>query len=143
MTAPAAARATSWELTRHEVGLGMAQLAAHASVPRWALDDGFDAPYWSVSRTADELSIICAWEALPGTVTGVGPFTAFSIDGPLDHSLIGVLAGLLEPLAGAEISVLAESTFDTDWILVPSTQADQAVQVWTAAGHSVSDEEPS
>jgi hypothetical protein len=133
---------TAWELTRHTVPLGMAQLAAHASVPRWALDDGFDAPFWSATRTVDELSVICAWEALPGTVTGVGPFTAFSIDGPLDHSLVGVLAGLLEPLAGAEISILAESTFDTDWILIPSAQADQAVQTWEQAGHTITIEEP-
>jgi hypothetical protein len=133
---------TAWELTRHPVPLGMAQLAAHASVPRWALDDGHDAPYWSVTRTVDELSVICAWEALPGTVTGVGPFTAFSVDGPLDHSLVGVLAGLLAPLAGAEISILAESTFDTDWILVPTAQADQAVQTWEQAGHTITTEEP-
>ena len=133
---------TAWELTRHQVSLGMAQLAGHASVPRWALDDGHDAPYWSVTRTVDELSVICTWEALPGTVTGVGPFTAFSIDGPLDHSLVGVLAGLLEPLAGAEISILAESTFDTDWILVPTAQADQAVQTWEQAGHTITTEEP-
>lgn len=132
--------ATSWELTRHDVRVGLAQLPAHASVPRWALDDGYDTPFWSVTRTPDELSVVCAWEALPGTVTGVGPFTAFSIDGPLDHSLIGVLAGLLAPLADAGISVLAESTFDTDWILVPTPQADQAVQTWTAAGHHVTAE---
>lgn len=131
---------TSWELTRHDVALGLAQLPAHASVPRWALDDGYDAPFWSVTRTTDELSVVCAWEALPGTVTGVGPFTAFSVDGPLDHSLIGVLAGLLAPLADADISVLSESTFDTDWILVPTPQADQAVQVWESAGHHVTAE---
>jgi hypothetical protein len=133
---------TAWELTRHTVPLGMAQLAAHASVPRWALDDGFEAPFWSATRTVDELSVICAWEALPGTVTGVGPFTAFSVDGPLDHSLVGVLAGLLEPLAGAEISILAASTFDTDWILIPTAQADQAVQTWEQAGHTIRIEEP-
>ena len=85
----------------------MAQLGAHDVVPRWALDDSHETPFWSVTRTDDELSIICAYEALPGTVTAVGPFAAFSIDGPLDHSLIGVLAGLTAPLADAGISILA------------------------------------
>jgi hypothetical protein len=132
---------TAWELTRHDVDLGMASLPAHASVPRWALGEAAETPFWSVTRTADELSVICAWEALPGTVTGVGPFTAFSVDGPLDHSLTGVLAGLLEPLAAAEISILAGSTFDTDWILVPSGQADRAVAVWQQAGHQIATEE--
>ena len=87
-------------------------------MPPWALDEGFEAPFSSVTRTADELCVVCAWDALPGWVTAVGPFTAFSVDGPLDHSLIGVLAGLFAPLAEAGISILAESTFDTDWILV-------------------------
>lgn len=128
---------TAWELTRHATPLGVAQLEPYASPPPWAYTPGLDAPLTSLTRTADELCVICAYEALPGSVTAVGPFTAFSIDGPLEHSLIGVLAGLLEPLAAAGISILAESTFDTDWILVPADQADQAAAAWTAAGHLV------
>jgi hypothetical protein len=131
----------SWQLTRHGVEVGMAQLGAHDSVPRWAVDDSHETPFWSVSRTGDELSIICAYEAVPGTVTAVGPFAAFSIDGPLDHSLIGVLAGLTAPLADAGISILAQSTFDTDWILVPVAQAGHAIEVWAAAGHTVETED--
>lgn len=130
-----------WQLTRHAVDVGMAQLPAHDSVPRWALDESHETPYWSVTRTEDELSIICAYEAVPGTVTAVGPFAAFSIDGPLDHSLTGVLAGLTAPLADADISILAQSTFDTDWILVPVAQAGHAIEVWEAAGHTIEIEE--
>ncbi len=133
---------TQWELTRHRTPVGMAQLPSHASVPRWALDDDYEAPFRSVARTGDELCVICAYEAIPATMHAVGPFDVFSIDGPLDHSLIGVLAGLLSPLADADISILAESTFDTDWILVPRAQADQAVRVWESAGHSIEIEEP-
>lgn len=136
-----AASPVSWQLTRHAVEVGMAQLRAHDSVPRWALDETHETPFWSVTRTDDELSVICAYEAVPGTVTAVGPFAAFSIDGPLDHSLIGVLAGLTAPLADAGISILAQSTFDTDWILVPVAQAGHAIEVWEAAGHTVETEE--
>ncbi len=132
---------TAWELTRHAGEVGVARLGPHDSPPRWALDDSYPTPFWSLTRTTDELSVICAWEALPGTVTGVGPFAAFSIDGPLDHALIGVLSGLARPLAEAGISILAESTFDTDWILVPVGQADAAVEVWRADGHTVDVEE--
>lgn len=130
-----------WQLTRHTGDVGVAQLPAHDSVPRWALDEAYETPFWSLSRTAEELSVICAYEALPGTVTGVGPFAAFSIEGPLDHSLTGVLAGLTAPLAEAGISILAQSTFDTDWILVPVAQAGHAIEVWEAAGHTVEAEE--
>jgi hypothetical protein len=128
---------TAWELTRHAGKVGVAQLPAHESVPRWATDDGEETPFWSVTRTAEELSIICAYEAQPGSVAAVGPFAVFSVDGPLDHSLIGVLSGLTAPLAAAGISILAQSTFDTDWILVPTAQAEHAIEVWQAAGHAV------
>lgn len=132
---------TSWQLTRHAGPLAAARLDPHDSVPAWALDDAHPAAFWSVQRTVDELTIICAYDALPGTVTAVGPFTAFSIDGPLDHSLTGVLAGLTAPLAPAGISILAQSTYDTDWILVPLEQADQAAEVWEAEGHTVETED--
>jgi hypothetical protein len=133
---------TVWELSQHQGEVGLAQLPAHASVPRWALDETQDSPFWSVSRTADELCVICDYETIPGSVSTVGPFTVFSVDGPLDHSLVGVLAGLLQPMADAGISILAQSTFDTDWILVPSAQADQAAAVWQQAGHQIDIEEP-
>ncbi len=127
----------SWELTRHPGELALVQLPAHASLPRWAYDEDGEAPFWSVARTADELSIICGYDAVPGSVSASGPYLAFSIDGPLDHSLIGVLAGLLAPLAAAGVSVMAQSTFDTDWILVPTPQAETAADVWSAAGHAI------
>ena len=49
----------------------------------------------------------------------------------------GVLAGLLAPLATAEISVFTLSTFDTDWILVPAGDADRAAEEWRRSGHEV------
>jgi hypothetical protein len=52
---------------------------------------------------------------------------------PLDHSLIGVLAGLLEPLASAGISILAESpsTPTGFWSHRPGRSAAEA---WIVAG---------
>jgi len=126
-----------FELSRHPGELALVQLPPHGKLPRWAYDDECEAPFWSVARTADELSVICGFDAVPASVTVSGPYLAFSIDGPLDHSLIGVLAGLLEPLAADQISVMAQSTFDTDWILVPTAQADAARESWTRSGHTI------
>lgn len=137
----AATATPTWRLTRHAAPLGLAQLPGDAAVPPWALDDGRQAPLWSLTRTEDELSVICSWEAIPSWIHGAGPLTAFSVDGPLDHALVGVLAGLLVPLAAAQVSIMAESTFDTDWILVPRGRADAAVAAWAQAGHSVHPQE--
>jgi len=129
--------ATRWELTRLDVEVGLAQLPPSADVPRWALEHQAEVPLWMVLRNPDELSVICDWQGVPGSVHSVGPLTVFSIDGPLDHTLTGVLAGLLQPLAAAGVSIRAESSYDTDWILVPSPQADAATEISQSAGHLV------
>ncbi len=134
MSVPAA---PVWELTQHAGEVGLARLPATTTMPRWALAEDAQGALWTVARTADELSIICGYDEIPGSVVSVGPFVPFSVDGPLDHDLVGVLAGLLTPIAAAGIPVLAESTYDTDWILVPVPHVAEAVGVWTTAGHSV------
>ena len=47
---------------------------------------------------------------------------------------VGVVAEVVEPLVDADISVLAFSTFDTDWVLVPAGQTDEAATAWRRAG---------
>jgi hypothetical protein len=59
------------------------------------------------------------------------------VRGTLDFASTGVLAALLAPLAAAEISVFAISTFDTDWILVPVGDAERAAEEWRRSGHEV------
>jgi hypothetical protein len=51
--------------------------------------------------------------------------------------MTGVLASVLAPLATAEVSVFALSTFDTDYVLIKTQQIEQAVNTLTNAGHVV------
>ena len=62
--------------------------------------------------------------------------------GPLDSSLVGVLAFHLEPLRAAGIPVLAVSTHDTDWLLVEVERADEAEAAWQEAGIVLEDADP-
>jgi len=59
------------------------------------------------------------------------------IEGTLAFVLTGVLASIAEPLANAEISIFAVSTYDTDYLLVSDKDLHRATQVLDAAGHSV------
>ena len=96
-------------------------------MPAWAESSSS----FSVTATATETSIVCAGRSVPTKVgPRSGPFIAFAVEGPLDFALTGVLAGLLAPLAEAEISVFTLSTYDTDWILVPGDKADEAAEAW-------------
>jgi len=94
-------------------------------------------PFFSLSCTPEEVSVVGP-EPIAGAQI-VGPWRAFRVAGVLDFSLIGVLHGLTAPLAQAEISVFAQSTFDTDYLLIAKESRAEAVRAWTAAGHRVVD----
>ncbi|HYO86642.1 MAG TPA: ACT domain-containing protein [Dermatophilaceae bacterium] len=124
-----------WQLRRHATALAIARLAPAAVLPDWAVASG---PIFAATWTATETSLICPAAGVPAEVTQAGPFHVFEVQGPLDFTLTGVLSGLLGPLADQQISVFTVSTFDTDWILVPTHQSDAAVAVWLGRGHAVS-----
>lgn len=90
-----------------------------------------------MTRTAEELSIVCPDAGVPAEVRAERGFRALKVRGPLDFSLAGVLASLAVPLARAGISVFALSTFDTDYILVRGEQLVGAVNALRDAEHEV------
>ncbi|MDQ6934166.1 MAG: ACT domain-containing protein [Actinomycetota bacterium] len=104
-----------------------------AEIPAWAESSSL----LSVTATATETSLVCAARGVPKKAKQAGPFTAFAVQGPLDLSLTGVLAELLEPMAAAGVSVFTISTYDTDWVLVPVERAEDAVEEWGKRGHRV------
>ncbi len=122
-------------LQRRDGSVGIAKLAPEAAIPDWASDDR--SPVRSVTRTADELSIVAAWDAIPESIPREGPFVALAVEGPLDFGLTGVLASLAAPLATAEIPIFVLSTFDTDWLLVREERFGEAVRALRGAGHTV------
>jgi uncharacterized protein len=119
-------------LMRHDVPVGFARLGA-GEEPAWDWRNG---PLSSITYTDSETSVVCPFDAVPEGVRVQGPLTAFEIAGPLDFSTVGVLAGLLDPLARQGISILALSTFDTDWILVEAGRADEAMTIWKRDGNT-------
>lgn len=91
----------------------------------------------SVTRTPDELSIVCAEHvAVPGARTE-GGWACFRILGPLDFALTGVVATIAAAPADAGIPIFVLSTYDTDWILTPADRAGDAAGAWRRAGHTV------
>jgi len=91
----------------------------------------------SVTRTADELSVVCAEAAVPaGTKCETG-WRIFKIEGPLDFRLIGVLVSVTKPLADAKVSIFSISTYDTDYVCVREADLEKAIGAITAAGHRV------
>ena len=109
------------------------RLGPEADIPSWALAGDF----CSVTRTIEELSLVCLQEVVPEGTRCEKGYRCLKVGGPLDFSLTGILNSLTIPLAEAGISVLAISTFDTDYLLVKESQVDRAIQELVHAGHQV------
>lgn len=92
-----------------------------------------------VGKTDEEISLVCITEDVPEhTLRREDGWRAFRIEGELDFSLIGILAGISGLLAEAEIGIFVVSTYRTDYVLVKKTQYQKALEVLVAAGYEIS-----
>jgi hypothetical protein len=107
-------------------------LPADTAFPEWAAG-----ALVSVTRTEDELSVVCREDAVPAGVRCEKGWRCVRVAGKLDFALVGVLASLIVPLAESGVSVFCLSTFDTDIVLVRETDLARTVQELRAAGHRV------
>ena len=113
--------------------LAVCRLAADAELPDWAQPGDL----LSITRTRQELSIVCAERWAPPEVVAERGWRALQVQGPLDFTLVGVLASLAQPLAQAGISLFALSTFDTDYLLVKEAALERASAALRLAGHTL------
>ncbi len=111
------------------------QLPTDHAIPAWASAGEL----FSVTRTPDELSLVCAASSVPAGVRHAAGWAALKLHGPFDFSLTGILAGVLNPLHTAGVGIFALSTFDTDYVLVQAAQLQLAVSALRGAGHTVLD----
>ena len=105
--------------------LAICRLPASDRIPSWALElhEGFV----SITRTPDELSIVCPQEAVPPDTTVEEGFRALMVPGPIPFEETGVLAQIATPLAAAGIPIFAIATYDTDYVLVRETDLERAL----------------
>jgi uncharacterized protein len=104
-----------------------------APLPDWACGG----PFWSVTRSDAELSVVCREDDVPATASAERGWCALELAGPLDFSLTGVVSALVVPLAEAEVPIFVLSTFETDYLLVRERDLERSVSALTAAGHAV------
>lgn len=95
-------------------------------------------PFTFVSRTDEELSLVCPADAVPdGVLAEEKGFRCLRVRGPLDFSLVGILAGIAACLAAEGISMFAVSTYDTDYVLVKKQSLPSAVEALKRQGYAV------
>lgn len=113
--------------------LAVCRLSADAEVPQWVRG-----AFTSVTRTRDELSLICDDDAVPEDVQAERGWRALKVEGPIPFEVTGVAAALVSPLAVARISVFLLATFDTDYLLLKENVFDRAVGILRTRGHEIS-----
>jgi uncharacterized protein len=115
------------------------QSSRDAAVPAWAVRSAF----FSITRAADELSIVCHESAVPVDLPAAPAikiergWRAFKFEGPFEFNLTGILLAVAKPLADAGVGIFAISTFDTDYVLVKQAQLQPAITALVRADHIV------
>lgn len=96
------------------------------------------APFTFLSRTDEEFSLVCESEKAPrDSLKREDGWRGFRIAGPLDFSLIGILAKIAGLLAAQKISIFAISTYNTDYVLIKEAQWQNALDSLSRAGYTI------
>jgi hypothetical protein len=114
------------------------KLSPDSAVPAWATAGDV----FSVTRTDEELSIVCRQEMVPTGIHCEVDWRCLRVAGTMPFTLVGVLASLTKPVAAAGVGVFAVSTFDTDYLFFMEAEFQKAVAALRGAGHSVEGVQP-
>lgn len=105
--------------------LGICHITKHFPIPEWVKEAFFS----SITRTRDELSIVCPQEKIPKGVMFEKDWRAFRLEGVIDMHSVGVIASLSKPLADAGISIFNVSTYETNYVLVEEKNLEKAKKI--------------
>jgi hypothetical protein len=91
----------------------------------------------SVTRTPDELSVVCPAELGIAADQVEAGWRLLTVRGPFEFTLTGIMAALSGALAAAGVPLFALSTYDTDHLLVKDDDLVRAATALREAGHDV------
>ena len=120
-------------ITVHPEPYAICRLEPGAEIPAWTGGERF----LTISKTKSELSIVCLEKGVPGEIRAERKRRLMQVEGTLPFSLTGVLAAIAVPLAEAQVSIFAVSTYDTDYVLVEEGELEKAIRVLETAGHAI------
>ena len=111
----------------------IAQLSHDDEIPKWVDGGGFV----YISRTDEELSLVCLAERIPADVNVDSQWTCFKFLGPFAFGEAGVILSVIRPLSENGIGVFVVSTFSGDILLLKRDDLKKALNLLTDAGHSI------
>lgn len=108
-------------------------LPSNALIPQ----EVFSAPIYFIGKTQEELSLV-----VPDTINidsddSDRDWRALEVLGPLNLSMVGIMAKIGSVLAAAKISIFVVSTFETDFFLVKQQDLNNATLALCKDGYKV------
>lgn len=111
----------------------MCQLDMAMPLPNWLLRSSF----YTVSKTADELSVVCEEDLVQGEIRKSVGWKLLKINAELDLSLNGITAQFSTALANAGVNLSVIATYNTDYILVEEAKLTIAIEALRGADFEV------
>ena len=113
----------------------ISQLRVEEEIPLWAFSE--PSSFFSIIKTKEEISIICLEKYVPKEVLSSGGWSCLKVEGPFALNEPAILSSLVSPLAKAGISVFAQATYDTDYLLVNDIK--KAIKTLRSLNHTILD----
>ncbi|MQT12446.1 ACT domain-containing protein [Segnochrobactrum spirostomi] len=110
----------------------ISRLSPNDPVPEWVEGDGFT----SVSRSDNELSIVCREKRVPSDVQTERGWRCMKVVGPFGLDETGIIYAIVKPLAEEKIGIFLVSTYDGDHLLVKADDLDRTHEALRKAGYS-------
>lgn len=103
-------------------------------LPDWM----YSSDFYSITKTNEELSVIAVQKdfVFDNRIKN-DDWRIFKIVGPLDFSLIGIIADVSILFKERMISIFTVSTYDTDYLLIKQKDLSLGVEALRAKGHKV------
>lgn len=112
--------------------------AIHRLNPQMAVPAAvFESTPHFIAQTEDELSVVCKADVYIQSERCETDWACFKVVGPMDFTLVGIIARISHTLAAERISIFVISTFDTDFILVKNADLDRALRVLRSEGYGL------
>lgn len=101
-------------------------------LPHWAVGGEF----WSVSRTPDEISVVCPQGSVPPGVDRDSGWRCLKVDSPFEFDLSGMVSDMAAPLAREGMDLFVVATQDSDYLMVREQDLKKAIDELARSGFS-------
>lgn len=91
-----------------------------------------------IAKTDKEMSVVCKTSFVPGNASARSDgWKMITVDEKLDFSAIGIIANISRIMAENQISVIVQSTYDTDYIMIKEQHLIIAIRALSEAGYQI------